>query len=194
MRSRFVSEDPLGYKGGLNVYRYGADNPLRFVDPKGLTKIDVDIRARKMTVDPEVPGRPPYSVPVTSGHGECMNSPPCGNRPWDGPIPGGGYTIDTLRCRIRGPWATSSATFSAIGAIGGSRSCRIRERTRSDAAALPAAFLYVMARSVDELCGFQALYHNSPSLLSSQFASGTVLGALVFISPIFLNAVGRSRA
>jgi RHS repeat-associated protein len=60
VRSRFVSEDPLGYKGGLNVYRYGADNPLRFVDPKGLTKIDVDIRARKMTVDPEVPGRPPY--------------------------------------------------------------------------------------------------------------------------------------
>jgi RHS repeat-associated protein len=97
VRSRFVSEDPLGYKGGLNVYRYGADNPLRFVDPKGLTKIDVDIRARKMTVDPEVPGRPPYSVPVTSGHGECMNSPPCGNRPWDGPIPGGGYTIDTTQ-------------------------------------------------------------------------------------------------
>jgi hypothetical protein len=62
------------------------------------------------------------------------------------------------------------------------------------AAALPAALLYAVARGVDSLCGFQALYHDSPSLLSSPLAFGTVLGALVFISPIFLNAVGRSRA
>jgi hypothetical protein len=86
------------------------------------------------------------------------------------------------------------STLLAIGAIGGSRSRPIRERTRSAAAALPAAFLYAVARGVDSLCGFQALYHDSPSLLSSPLAFGTVLGALVFISPIFLNAVGRSRA
>jgi hypothetical protein len=60
------------------------------------------------------------------------------------------------------------------------------------AAALPAAFLYAVARGVDSLCGFQVLYHDSPSRLSPSFAAGTVLGTLVFISPIVVNAVVRT--
>jgi hypothetical protein len=32
-----------------------------------------------------------------------MNNPPCGNRPWDGPIPPGGYTIDTTQLSNPGP-------------------------------------------------------------------------------------------
>ena len=36
IRSRFVSEDPIGFAGGDNFYRYASSNPLRFVDPRGL--------------------------------------------------------------------------------------------------------------------------------------------------------------
>ncbi|ECA8973296.1 RHS repeat-associated core domain-containing protein, partial [Salmonella enterica subsp. enterica serovar Omuna] len=44
---RFVSQDPIGLAGGLNLYAY-APNPLRWIDPLGLHDIlaDTDIVCR----------------------------------------------------------------------------------------------------------------------------------------------------
>jgi len=33
---RFISEDPIGLNGGLNLYRYVGANPLQYTDPSGL--------------------------------------------------------------------------------------------------------------------------------------------------------------
>ncbi|HLH80604.1 MAG TPA: RHS repeat-associated core domain-containing protein [Chthonomonas sp.] len=34
---RFLSRDPLGYAGSLNLYGYAANNPLAFIDPTGMS-------------------------------------------------------------------------------------------------------------------------------------------------------------
>ncbi|HPG27402.1 MAG TPA: RHS repeat-associated core domain-containing protein [Myxococcota bacterium] len=32
---RYISADPIGQAGGVNVYNYGFNNPLTYVDPNG---------------------------------------------------------------------------------------------------------------------------------------------------------------
>jgi RHS repeat-associated protein len=41
---RFISQDPSGYKAGMNVYRYARNNPALFVDPSGLCEINFKIK------------------------------------------------------------------------------------------------------------------------------------------------------
>ena len=41
---RFISQDPAGYKAGMNVYRYARNNPALFVDPSGLCEINFKIK------------------------------------------------------------------------------------------------------------------------------------------------------
>ncbi|EAA5569597.1 RHS repeat protein, partial [Salmonella enterica subsp. enterica] len=51
---RFVSQDPIGLAGGINLYQY-APNPLSWIDPLGLTteyKSESPYHGRKPTYDP----------------------------------------------------------------------------------------------------------------------------------------------
>ena len=38
MEGRFISKDPIGYRGGTNIYNYVDANPINYVDPSGLIK------------------------------------------------------------------------------------------------------------------------------------------------------------
>ena len=42
---RFVSKDPIGYAGGLNVHQY-APNPVEWVDPLGLSGMRTNVAAK----------------------------------------------------------------------------------------------------------------------------------------------------
>ena len=33
---RFVTKDPIGFKGGINAYAYAKNNPVKYRDPSGL--------------------------------------------------------------------------------------------------------------------------------------------------------------
>ena len=78
---RFVSEDPLGFAGGLNLFTYAANQPTGFVDPLGL-------KPSPGLGDP--PGGPGGSGPggpgSPRGPGGGPPSPP--NWPRDWPPPG----------------------------------------------------------------------------------------------------------
>lgn len=47
---RYVQSDPLGLKGGLNTYTYAGGDPIRFVDPFGLTKWSGEMKSFSVAV------------------------------------------------------------------------------------------------------------------------------------------------
>ncbi len=53
---RFISEDPSGYNGGLNVYKYVRNNPLLFSDPLGLCPVIAKIKL--WSTEEITPGKP----------------------------------------------------------------------------------------------------------------------------------------
>src|SRR6267142_3517110 len=56
---RFISEDPIGFDGGLNVFAFANNNPLLYVDPAGLKAL---ICSRPLAAG-RVFGRHAYIVP-----------------------------------------------------------------------------------------------------------------------------------
>jgi len=38
MEGRFISKDPIGFSGGINLYSYTAENPINYTDPFGLDR------------------------------------------------------------------------------------------------------------------------------------------------------------
>jgi uncharacterized protein RhaS with RHS repeats len=40
---RFISEDPIRLRGGVNVYEYAHNNPTRFGDPLGLDEFELGL-------------------------------------------------------------------------------------------------------------------------------------------------------
>lgn len=101
--ARFIQADPIGLEGGPNPYVYANSNPLMYVDPNGLTSIVFDPSRGVLTVDPEVKGRQPYSMPASTGRPNCGCDSSDPNR---GPIPSGDYSIDIKKVQQLTTWQT----------------------------------------------------------------------------------------
>jgi RHS repeat-associated protein len=112
---RFLSEDPLESQAGPNRYEYVGGNPLRYVDPLGLTRLEFDTQTGVLKVDPERSGAEQYEIPATSGIRACMNNPRCTGRTDEGPAPPGPYKIHADMLQTRGASRSFYTWFTGSG-------------------------------------------------------------------------------
>ena len=90
---RYVESDPIGLDGGSNTYAYVADNPLTFIDPRGLTTAVVG-RAFHFPNKPNLENgcneNNPYLVMAGGPKGKWRGKSPRFSCPWCGALNGGG--------------------------------------------------------------------------------------------------------
>lgn len=132
---RFGSEDPIGFKGGIDFYVYVRNNPATFIDPFGLTNCTKtplgwvcypDNNPGTSSSDPQTPSLPtppglsqmptPASMPTTSFcepgtdcHDTMQGGLPSGNWTLD---PCQGWDIDSVSRPYNGPYFTCSGNIN----------------------------------------------------------------------------------
>jgi RHS repeat-associated protein len=60
--SRFISEDPLGFNGGFNLYTYAMNDPVNFTDPSGMKICKNPTVSKDPKTGQAIPPNPPTDI------------------------------------------------------------------------------------------------------------------------------------
>jgi RHS repeat-associated protein len=96
---RFISEDPSGFSGGMNLYPYVNNSPVGSVDPLGLARCVFFVSDGMLWCFPQDQGHEAVIIPVASGNNgggmQCKNNSSCDPLHNRGPIPRGNWQWTT---------------------------------------------------------------------------------------------------
>jgi RHS repeat-associated protein len=86
---RYITPDPIGLEGGINLFAYVGNNPVNWIDTFGLSTITFDRTSGTLTVYSGLTGLPAITGPASN------NASNPGGNPWvsgsHGPLPTGTF-------------------------------------------------------------------------------------------------------
>jgi RHS repeat-associated protein len=117
---RFVNEDPIGFAGGINYYRYVRNSPVRFLDPLGRWTIQIGV-SFNYTLPFGVTGSVGAGFAI-DGHGHIGTYTMHGLGLGEGVGASGGVSVGVSNgktvCALTGPFLNVSGTGGVEGLAG----------------------------------------------------------------------------
>ena len=96
---RFISEDPIGFEGGVNFYGYVRGNPVNYFDPTGLDWVYVQSTGTMVQVNNQT-GAVTNTMTGYAGSPAGLNNPAMQYQTNVGPLPQGTYEIGPQQTNV----------------------------------------------------------------------------------------------
>lgn len=131
MEGRFVSKDPIGFNGGINLYNYVDSNPINYADPFGLMSFNCGSGFQSLIIPDSWFGKYSFSNACQS-HDKCYETP---NKPKKGCDDNFDKDMKDECIKLSGLWkinceSIGAAYVEAVRNLGNSAYCSAQTKAR----------------------------------------------------------------